>query len=109
MPETAAAVQGGGGPAAATAGELPYTGAETWIAAFLGVLVLGLGICVQVNAVRIGMTAMLYRRGILLRPIDCARLANERGFGSIRVALSNALHRLLAEPEGNDFVRTRHA
>lgn len=110
----AAAVSGGGsattaiGAAAgpASGADLPYTGAETWIAAILGVIILGLGIALQVNAVRIGMTAMLYRRGILLRPIDCARLASERGIGRLaRVWISNALHRLLQEPAGADFVR----
>lgn len=105
-----APVTGGGGPAATTSdAPLPYTGAETWIAAILGVLILGLGIAVQINAVRIGMTAMLYRRGILLRPVDCARLAGEHGFGQVRVTISNALLRLLAEPEGVDFVHARRA
>lgn len=99
------AVAGGGGADA----QLPYTGIETWIAAFLGVLLLGLGICVHVNAVRIGMTAMLYRRGILLRPVDCARLAQQRGVPQLRVAVSNLLHRLLEEPAGSDFVTARRA
>lgn len=98
-----APVTGGGGPAA----ELPYTGAETWIVAILGILVLTIGILVQINAVRIGMTAMLYRRGILLRPVDCARLAGERGLAPVRVWISNALHYLLQEPAGADFVTSR--
>lgn len=86
------------------------TGLETWIAAILGVLLLGLGICVHVNAVRLGMTALLYRRGILLRPVDCARMAQEHGFSRIRVMLSDLLHRLLEEPAGgSDFVSARHA
>lgn len=100
MPRT---VQGGGGPA----GELPLTGIETWIAAILGILLLAGGIAVQVNAVRLAATALLYRRGILLRPVDCARVAQERGFPRARVALSNALHRLLQEPARGDFVATR--
>jgi len=71
----------------------------------LGVLLLGIGVCVHVNAVRIGMTAMLYRRGILLRPVTCARLAQERGLPRLRVWTSNALHRLLEEPaRRSDFV-----
>lgn len=99
-------VAGGGAPS----GQLPVTGLETWIAAGLGILVLGLGIALQVHAVRIGMTAMLYRRGILLRPVDCARLAQEHGLSQLRVLLSNALHRLLQEPAGgSDFVRVRAA
>jgi len=97
---------GGGAPA----GELPMTGIETWIAAILGVLLLGIGICVHVSAVRIGMTAMLYRRGILLRPTECARLATEHGLAPLRVRLSDLLHRLLEEPTRSpDFVSTRHA
>jgi hypothetical protein len=101
----------GGGAGAAPAGQLPMTGLETWIAAFLGVLLLGIGVCVHVNAVRIGMTALLYRRGILLRPVDCARLAQERGLPQVRVAVSNALHKLLEEPSngGGDFVTARLA
>jgi hypothetical protein len=102
----AAGAAGGGAPA----GELPMTGIETWIAGMLGALLLGIGIAVQINAVRIAATAMLYRRGILLRPVDCARLAQEHGFSRARVLLSNALHRLLEEPEhGGDFVSARHA
>lgn len=98
-------VAGGGGNA-----QLPYTGAESWIAAILGLIALALGICFHVNAVRIGMTAMLYRRGILLRPIDCARLAHSRGFPRARVLLSNLLHRLLEEPaNGDEFVSARYA
>lgn len=93
------AAGGGEGNAA-----LPYTGAETWIAAILGVLILTCGVLLQVHAVRIGMTALLYRRGILLRPVDCARLAGERGIPAVRVWLSGVLHRLLAEPRRNDFV-----
>jgi hypothetical protein len=100
----------GGGAGAAPAGQLPMTGLETWIAAFLGILLLGVGVGVHVNAVRIGMTALLYRRGILLRPVDCARLAQERGLSQVRVAVSNALHRLLEEPShGGDFVSARLA
>lgn len=102
----ATAIGGGGAPA----GQLPVTGLETWIAAGFGILVLGLGIALQVHAVRIGMTAMLYRRGILLRPVDCARLAQEHGLSRLRVLLSNGLHRLLQEPAGgSDFVRVRAA
>jgi hypothetical protein len=53
---------------------------------------------------------MLYRRGILLRPTECARLAQEHGLARVRVAISNVLHRLLEEPaRGSDFVSTRHA
>jgi hypothetical protein len=86
------------------------TGIETWIAGILGVLLLGIGICVHVSAVRIATTAMLYRRGILLRPADCARLAHERGLASARVFVSDLLHKLLEEPAGgSDFVSTRHA
>jgi hypothetical protein len=95
------AVRGGG------ATELPYTGAETWIVAILGIMILLVGILIQINAVRIGMTAMLYRRGILLRPVDCARLANERGFAPVRVWISNVLHYLLTEPANADFVTAR--
>jgi hypothetical protein len=99
----------GAGRAAAT-GELPYTGFSTWIAAILGILLLGIGICVQVNAVRIAATAILYRRGILLRPVDCARLAQERGLPRVRVAVSDLLHRLLEEPAApSDFVGSRLA
>lgn len=106
-PANAAPATGGG---AGPSGQLPVTGLETWIAAGLGLLVLALGIAIQVNAVRIGMTAMLYRRGILLRPVDCARLAQDRGLSQLRVLLSNALHRLLQEPAGgSDFVRVRAA
>ncbi|MCW2959709.1 MAG: hypothetical protein JWM90_96 [Thermoleophilia bacterium] len=89
---------------------LPYTGLETWIAAALGILLLGLGICVHVNAVRIGMTALLYRRGILLRPVDCARLAQQRGLPQLRILLSNILTRLLEEPaRASDFASARRA
>lgn len=98
-------VHGGGGPN----GELPMTGLETWIAGILGVLLLLVGICVHVNAVRIAATAMLYRRGILLRPVDCARLAQERGMPQLRITLSNVLHKLLEEPSRGDFVGTRLA
>ncbi|MCW2923042.1 MAG: hypothetical protein JWM98_446 [Thermoleophilia bacterium] len=97
-------VGGGGGPAA----QLPYTGASTWIAAIIGLLLLAVGICVHVNAVRIGMTAMLYRRGILLRPLECARLAQSHAPARLRVTISNALHRLLEEPAGgSDYVSAR--
>jgi LPXTG-motif cell wall-anchored protein len=89
----------GGGNAPASADALPYTGAESWIAAGLGVLLLALGIVVHVKAVRIGMTAMLYRRGILLRPVDCARLARSGGTGALRAWISVQLSRLLEEPE----------
>lgn len=101
----------GTGAGAAPSGQLPMTGLSTWIAAALGVLLLGLGICVQVNAVRLGMTALLYRRGILLRPVDCARLAQEHGLSRARVGVSNVLHRLLAEPmpSGGEFVTARRA
>jgi hypothetical protein len=100
-----AAPGAGGGATAPRSGELPMTGLSTWIAAVLGSLLLGLGVCVHVNAVRLGMTALLYRRGILLRPVDCARLAQEHGLPRVRVALSNALHRLLEEPAARgDFV-----
>ncbi|MCW2956104.1 MAG: hypothetical protein JWO69_973 [Thermoleophilia bacterium] len=103
-PTAAMPVAGGG------AGALPYTGIETWIAAILGVLLLTIGVCVHVNAVRIGMTAMLYRRGILLRPVDCARLAQQRGLPQMRIALSNVLTRLLEEPaRASDFATSRHA
>lgn len=98
------AAAGAGGPA----GELPYTGVETWIAAFLGLLLLAFGICVHVNAVRLGMRAMLYRRGILLRPSDCARVAQEHALPRVRVALSRALDYLLSEP-ATDFVSVRQA
>lgn len=88
--------------------ELPLTGIETWIAALLGIVILGAGIALQINAVRLATTAMLYRRGILLRPVDCARLAQERGMSSTRVFISNVLHRLLEEPAGGrDFVSAR--
>ncbi|MCW2926917.1 MAG: hypothetical protein JWM86_885 [Thermoleophilia bacterium] len=88
--------------------QLPMTGAETWIAATLGILLLAFGIGIHVNAVRIGMTAMLYRRGILLRPVECARLAQERGLPRLRVVLSNVLHRLLEEPASRgSFVAAR--
>lgn len=91
-------------------GELPITGLETWIAAFLGLLLLAGGICVHVNAVRIAATALLYRRGILLRPVDCARLARERGLVQrARLLLSSVLHRLLEEPADGDFVAARLA
>lgn len=98
-------VSGGGGQAV---GELPLTGIETWVAAFLGLLLLGGGVCVHVNAVRLAATALLYRRGILLRPVDCARMAQERGLPRARVAVSNVLHRLLEEASG-DFVSARLA
>jgi len=98
-------VAGGG-----TAGELPYTGAATWIAAIIGALALLLGVLVHVNAVRIGMTAILYRRGILLRPTDLARLAHRRGMPRARIVLSNVLHRLLEVPStSGEFVTARHA
>lgn len=109
----AAATRGaaGTGANARPSGELPMTGIETWIAAILGVLLLAGGIVVQVNAVRLATTAMLYRRGILLRPVECARLAQERGVPQqLRVLVSNALHRLLEEPAGgSDFVSARAA
>jgi hypothetical protein len=101
-----AGARGGGAPA----GELPMTGIETWIAGILGALLLTIGICVHVNAVRIATTAMLYRRGILLRPVECARLAQEQGLPqSVRVWLSDVLHKLLEEPAHGDFVATRMA
>jgi hypothetical protein len=107
-PTATHSVRGGGG--APATGELPYTGLETWLAAILGVVLLGGGIVLQVNAVRIAATAMLYRRGILLRPVDCARLAQQRGLPRARVTLSNVLQRLLEEPaSGGDFVSARHA
>jgi hypothetical protein len=103
-------VRGAGAGRPGAQGELPYTGLSTWIAAILGMLLLGIGICVQVNAVRIAATAILYRRGILLRPVDCARLAQERGFPRARVVVSDLLHRLLEEPAApSDFVGTRLA
>lgn len=99
-----------GGGAGGPAGQLPMTGLETWIAAFLGVLLLAVGICVHVSAVRIATTALLYRRGILLRPSECARLAQDHGFARVRVILSDVLHRLLEEPaHGGDFVSARPA
>lgn len=86
------------------------TGAATWIAALLGIALVAGGIAIQFNAVRIGMTAMLYRRGILLRPVDCARLARRRGIPRVRVAVSNAVHALLAEPAApSDFVTMRRS
>lgn len=104
---TAPRTRSGGG---APAGELPLTGIETWIAGILGVVLLTVGICVHVSAVRIATTAMLYRRGILLRPTECARLAQDHGLAQVRVAISNVLHRLLEEPAGgSDFVSARHA
>jgi hypothetical protein len=109
---TAGATTASGAGASTTPdGELPMTGLSTWIAAFLGTLLLVAGICVQVNAVRIGMTAMLYRRGILLRPVDCARMAQQHGFSRLRVAVSNLLHRLLEDPapRGSEFVAARLA
>lgn len=93
-------------------GELPMTGLSTWIAAALGVLLLALGVLVQVNAVRIGARAMLYRRGILLRPTECAALVAQTGnVARLRVLLSNALDKLLEEPAQRDgqFVTARHA
>lgn len=97
-------VSGGGGQA------LPYTGIETWIAAFLGLVLLAGGVCVHVNAVRIGMTAMLYRRGILLRPVECARLAQSHAPARLRVLISDVLHRLLEEPAvSGEFVSARLA
>ncbi|MBC7462421.1 MAG: hypothetical protein H7287_13775 [Thermoleophilia bacterium] len=105
-PTTAGATATGGG----TAGQLPYTGAASWIAAIIGLIALMLGILVHINAVRIGMTALLYRRGILLRPTDLARLAHRRGTPQARILLSNALHRLLEVPASSDeFVTARHA
>lgn len=96
----------GGGATA----ELPYTGAATWIAAIIGIAALTLGILFHFNAVRIGMTAMLYRRGILLRPVDCARLAHRRGIPHARIVLSNVLHRLLEVPAtSGEFVSARLA
>ncbi len=103
---TAPRARAGGG---APAGELPLTGIETWIAGILGVVLLTVGICVHVSAVRIATTALLYRRGILLRPTECARLAQDHGLAQVRVAVSNVLHRLLEEPTRSDFVSTRHA
>ncbi|MCW2921466.1 MAG: hypothetical protein JWL76_1340 [Thermoleophilia bacterium] len=97
---------GGGAPA----GELPMTGLETWIAAILGVLLLGIGICVHVSAVRIAATAMLYRRGILLRPTEWELLSQRDGLARVRVVVSDLLHRLLEEPaRGSDFVSARNA
>ena len=110
-----AAGTGAGAPgtrAGAQDGELPMTGLETWIAAALGILLLAGGIIVHVNAVRLGMTAMLYRRGILLRPTECARLvADGETAARLRVLLSDLLHRLLEEPtpRGSEFVSARHA
>ncbi|MCW2972346.1 MAG: hypothetical protein JWN72_619, partial [Thermoleophilia bacterium] len=105
-PAAAGATATGGG----TAGELPYTGAASWIAAIIGLIALTLGILVHVNAVRIGMTALLYRRGILLRPTDLARLAHRRGTPQARILLSNLLHRLLEVPAtSGEFVTARHA
>ncbi len=106
----AAAGGGAGAPATPRSGELPMTGLATWIAAILGALALTLGICIHVNAVRLGMTAMLYRRGILLRPVECARLAQGHGMPRLRIALSNLLQRLLEEPaERGEFVAARMA
>lgn len=99
-------VTGGGSHAA---GELPLTGIESWIAGTLGLLLLAAGIGIHVNAVRLAAIAMLYRRGLLLRPVDCARMAQQRGIPRARVALSGILHRLLEEPSGGDFVSTRLA
>lgn len=96
--------RGSGTGGAAQAATLPYTGAETWIVAILGIALLAGGIALQINAVRIGMVAMLYRRGILLRPIECARLAQGRTLPRARVHVSRLLERLLAEPElSRDF------
>ncbi len=104
---TAPRTRAGGG---APAGELPLTGIETWIAGILGVLLLGIGICVHVSAVRIATTAMLYRRGILLRPTEWELLSQGNRFERVRVLLSDVLHRLLEEPAGgSDFVSARHA
>lgn len=98
----------GGGASPADGSELPLTGIESWIAAALGILLLGFGICIHINAVRIGMTALLYRRGILLRPVDCARLAHRHGLPRLRVLLSNVLHHLLQEPAtAGEFVSAR--
>lgn len=58
----------GGGRAVAAGSALPKTGASVWIAAFLGIALLGGGVLMQVHAVRIAATALLYRRGPLLRP-----------------------------------------
>ena len=97
---------GGGTPT----GELPLTGIETWIAGILGVLLLGVGICVHVSAVRIAATAMLYRRGILLRPTEWELLSQGNRLARVRVVVSNVLHRLLEEPaHGSDFVSARNA
>ena len=87
--------------------QLPFTGASTWVAALLGVCLLALGIVLHVQAVRVGMIAVLYRRGILLRPVDCARLARTRGLPRARVPLSRLLAWLLADPNPNAFVRAR--
>ena len=63
------AIPRAGGAATRSAG-LPYTGAPAWIAAVLGVLLLGIGIVVQLRATQIGMTASQYRRGPMLRPLQ---------------------------------------
>ncbi|MCW2949996.1 MAG: hypothetical protein JWN41_1009 [Thermoleophilia bacterium] len=96
----------GGGTA-----ELPYTGASTWIAAIIGVMALLVGVLLHINAVRIGMTAMLYRRGILLRPIECARLVSQGSAAPrFRIWCSDVLHRLLEVPTtSGEFVSSRYS
>jgi LPXTG-motif cell wall-anchored protein len=60
------------------AGQLPRTGAPVWLAAVIGLVLLAAGLWTQLNAVRIGATAMLYRRGPALRPIASSRMLADR-------------------------------
>jgi len=78
-PANIQAARGGG------AASLPYTGASEWIAALLGILLLGSGLYLRRNAVEVVDTASMYQRGPLLRPREL-RVRAERSLQQHGVA-----------------------
>jgi hypothetical protein len=102
------------GARAAGGGALPHTGLSVWWAALLGMVLLGGGVLMQVHAVRIAATAVLYRRGPLLRPTWYVQTAAPRAIELVREWAPGAaervapLVRLLQSPTGgSDYTSTR--
>lgn len=104
----------------AAATGLPRTGAPSWLAVVLGMTLLLVGISMHVNAMKIGATALLYRRGPLLRPsylVGCARTCTPIIVEESRAILADlagqvatrlgGLARVLHAPRAaSDFVRS---
>lgn len=91
------------------ASSLPYTGASSWIAALIGILLLGTGIIVQLKAVAIADTASLYQRGPLLRPAALVSSAIDHMHQALPL-LSTRMEEFrdrVSTSRGSDFVRAR--